>query len=447
MEIKSTKILQTLSLESIFQLDGKVLSVVVISAYTDTAFIKKIIHYILEHRNKVGKPHFSIYLDYHASSYSSNQSIKKELDKIVSILTSKFDSDSGVYLVKAGYLFHSKCIITQSRSSINLLLGSINFTENGFSQNEELALNGQALEGGNSHVNQLVNQIWGYIGNLSAVRIGFDEIKSKPLSLRQVLLDGEMYYEQKENDPFGFVLNIPDEIRDINQEIHPLLGAKINNTISLEHIVTNTDQLTKTLSEKSSSKASWKKFCIETCYGFWAPVYERENIKKVINEKLKVRSPYYKSLFEVISVHKKDIKTQFSTVANDIERYVAQQANINANGNSLVWSANDALTAWDEWYERLEEKLESDEFRQRIIVGIIPASVPNVWSDKLSATDFEESFAESLQYYCIKGQIASGKYAAKAFISKYRLLERDIVKCNNMKDLVEVLDTALRMVE
>ena len=107
MEIKSTKILQTLSVESIFQLEGKVLSVVVISAYTDTAFIEKIIHYILERGNKVDKPHFSIYLDCHASGYSSNEATRDELNKIVSTLSNKFDPDSGIFLVKSGNLFHS----------------------------------------------------------------------------------------------------------------------------------------------------------------------------------------------------------------------------------------------------------------------------------------------------------------------------------------------------
>jgi Asp-tRNA(Asn)/Glu-tRNA(Gln) amidotransferase C subunit len=445
MEIKSTKILQTLSIDSIFELDGKVISVVVMSAYMDTSFIEKIINYILEHGNKVNKPHFSIYLDYHASGYSSNQGVNTEVDKIVTILANYFDSKSGVYLVKTGYLFHSKCIISQSRTSINLLLGSINFTENGFTKNEELVLNGQALNGGNSYINQLVNQIWNYIENLSALKVGSDEIISKPLSLRQVLLTGEMYYEQKENDPFGFALNIPDSIRDIDQEISPLIGAKINNSISIEDIVNNIEELKKGLVAKLNSKASWKKFCIETCYGFWAPVNDRDNIEKVINKKLEVRYPYYSSLFKIIKLHKNTIEKQFVTVAEDIEKYVDQQKKIDAEGNLVTWSAEEAVVFWNDWYYRLEEKLESEEFCQRIIVGIIPASVPNVWSDKLSATEFEESFAKNLQYYCIKGKIASGKYAAKSFISKYGLQEGDIVKCNNIKDLVVILNTALRV--
>lgn len=63
------------------------------------------------------------------------------------------------------------------------------------------------------------------------------------MCLRQVLLDGAMYYEQKDNKPFSFTLELPKEIRDIEQEINPLLGAKINNSISVENIITETVEL------------------------------------------------------------------------------------------------------------------------------------------------------------------------------------------------------------
>lgn len=443
MEIKSTKILNNLDVDSIFQIDGKVLSIVVISAYTDTAFIEKIIHRILNHGNKVGKPHFSIYLDYFASGYSSNKSTREKIDDIVSMLKEKFNSESGVYLVKNNSLFHSKCIVVQSRQSISLFLGSLNFTENGFSVNEELVLNGKSSCGGNSHVNQLVNQIRGYINKVSTIKIGSDNIDIKPLTLRQVLLDGEMYYEQKESDPFSFALNIPDEIRDINQKINPLLGAKINNTISLEHIVMNTRELKKLLAPKKSINTSWKRFCIETCYGFWSPIDDRKNLKEVIDKKFETRSPYYDSLFNVIENNKNEIRNKFSVVALDIEKYITDQKRIDQTSTPLAWRCDDALVAWDKWYERLVGKLKSFEFKKRIIVGIISAPVPNVWSDKVSAIEFEESFAENLQYYCIKGQVASGKYAARVFIKKYGLNGKVITNCDEIKELVNIINKAL----
>lgn len=357
MEIKSTKIFKTLSIESIFQLEGKVRSVDVISAYTDIDFINKILDYILENGNKVDKPHFSIHLDYHASGYSSNKDVRTELDKIAKTVKNKFYNKSGVYLVKTGQLFHSKCIISKSRTSINLLIGSINFTDYGFSKNEEMVLSGQALEGGSSYVNRLVNQIWDYIEQIPSEQVGCGEFNIKPLSLRQVLLDGEMYYEQKENDPFGFPLNIPDKILDINQGINRLLSAKINNTISLEHIIFETKELNNLLSSKANSKLSWKKFCIETCYGFWAPTDERENIANVIKEKLKIRSPYYESLFNVINNHKNSIRKQIKQVAQDIEKYVTRKNIRDDNGDSILWSGEETLDAWDDWYDRLEDKL------------------------------------------------------------------------------------------
>ena len=430
-------------MDSIFQLEGKVTSVVVISAYTDTSYIKKCISYIRKHRNKVNTPHFSIYLDFHSSGYSSNKDVRKELDDIVSTLSKNFDEESGVYLVKSGNIFHSKCIIAESRSSINLLIGSINFTENGFSKNEEIVVNGQAVVGGSSYTNQLVNQTWDYIDKIESFKIGSDKIEIKPLSLRQVLLAGEMYHEEKENDPFGFPLNIPDEIRDVDQDINPLLGARITNTISLEHIVSNTDHLKKMAPKKVKSTMSWKKFCILTSYGFWAPISERKNIEDVINYKLKLRTPYYNSLFRVIREKKRILRQEFAKVANDIEKHVDKEKKVDVNGLLVVWNRKEALSSWNEWYERLEGKLELEDFRQRIIVGIIPAPVPNVWSDKISSTDFEESFARNLQYLCMKGQIASGKHAAKSFIEEYSLNEEDITECDSVSKLVKFLNSAL----
>lgn len=443
MDIKSTKILDNLSFESIFQLDGKVQSIDVISAYTDTDFINKILDYILENGNKVDKPHFSIYLDYHSSGYSSNHDVRSELNEASKKLANYFDTESGVYLVNEGQLFHSKCIVSQSRTSINLILGSINSTNYGFFKNEEMAICGQATKGGNSIINRLANQVWAYMSKISPRKVGSGKFNIKPSSLRQVLLGGEMYYEQKDNNPFNFPLNLPNEIRDINQEINSLLGAKINNSISVELIITKTQKLNKLLKRKSNSNSSWKKYCIETCYGFWAPTDDREKIKNIIKGKLKVRSPYYKSLFDVIHNHKIDIRNQFSLVAKDIEIYVSQKNLEDESGKKILWRCEDILTAWDDWYERLEEKLNLEKFCERIIVGVISASVPNVWSDKINAIDFEESFAESLHYYCIKGQVSSNKHAARSFFNKYPLDVKKFSRNYKSSELVEMISSAI----
>jgi hypothetical protein len=132
MEIKSTLTLKNFSQDDIFPIEGKVNSMQIVSAYTDPDLIIKTLRYILKNGNQIDTPHFSIYLDYYSSRITTSDQIREQMLEVSELIRKKCDEESGVYLVKGGALFHSKFIISKSRNSMRLLLGSINFTSKGF---------------------------------------------------------------------------------------------------------------------------------------------------------------------------------------------------------------------------------------------------------------------------------------------------------------------------
>lgn len=167
MRLLSTNLFKSselnLSKNTIFRLDGKVSSVDIISAYTDPKFLLDLMNTILNEGNQVDIPHMAIFLDLYESRYISNTEVRKTIDEITQNLEKYFDDSSGIYLVNIGKIFHSKCIISKSRSSANMILGSINATYAGFTKNEEIAICGKSIIGSRSQLNRMIDQVYDYI--------------------------------------------------------------------------------------------------------------------------------------------------------------------------------------------------------------------------------------------------------------------------------------------
>ena len=405
---------QKLSYESIFA-EGKLQDLVIVSAFTDIDFIKKAKRRFIRSLDKRSYGRFAVYLDASASRYYSSDDVKKKLDDLAKSIKSQFNEKSGIYLVNCSALFHSKVIISESASENKITLGSINFTNRAFEQNEEIALSfcWKSKDEKEKRRNEvaLKNNLEKYISSLKAEKIPIKKKQIEMPSVRSQLLKGSLYYELKEQNSFRFSLNLPDSYlkyrnkRRDNDDTFPL-AIKTSNAITLEYLL-ETLKIKLPFFEENSLRKKWKSYAIETCFGFWVPLGYRQcvdnDIKKVMTEKLRKM----KDLFDKVSEQKNEILNVFVEKLNIIK--ADWKFFIERSGKyDETWRLqrnDDVRGLGKEWLESVLTRINPEEkkyedFRIRLCKGVDETKVPDVWSDDpASAEDFEKSLCDSIKYY------------------------------------------------
>jgi len=394
------------NINELLKIEGSISKLIIISGYIDLDIVKELIEYLKNNRGR-RKPSLEIYTDSSSSKFYSDSVIEKKYKILSKNINKFFYAGSGIFLVRFGKLFHSKCFVIQSNTHQKAIIGSLNFTKKGLNENEELILSDSSKLNDKTTVTKLSN--WTIDNYIKKLRKKSKKVTPKlkreipPLSLRHILLEGNIYYKSQENDPFRFKLCLPEEVTDVDAgEIHPLLEGRINDSISVKALITGRKSqggLAIKLPEIKGSKLSWRKYCVETCYGYWNPVYFSDEITEVLKKRKKKRSPYYKKIKEILKKRKKDIFEKFSVFTKELNEHIL-------NGdNKCDWEyyrTGKIHTNWKEWYSKLEKKLINEEYYNKLVSGVAKVTVPDVWNDQLSAKEFEESFLESLIYYWSK---------------------------------------------
>lgn len=409
MELQSFTVLKTAprKIADLLNIDGAIRSVIVISAYIDMDTINAILRHVDKRRDDRTSPQLWVYTDYSSSGFTTNPDRRKEINAFNKRLQRQgFSEDSGIYLIKTGNLFHSKCYLVRGNNQQRLILGSLNATQAGLTKNEEIIVNGVTSIDSRSQLANLADWVEGtYLPELdeNALRATEDlEEKFSPTNLRQILLDGWIYYEIKEQDPFRFSLNLPEEITELKSDIHPLLSAKLVDSLSVINLASGSQQiggLGHEFPERQSSKESWKRHCLETCYGFWSPSVYDSALSKVLESRYEAREPYYAAIRDFLIRSQDQLTERFTAFASSMNSAI-KQANPDA-----VWRPFEEETlvaSWDRWFKLMKEKLENEDYFGRIIYGIDWATVPDVWNDPIASREFEDSFLDSLKYHWSK---------------------------------------------
>ena len=170
--------------------DEKIQQIMVVSAYTDVKAIMKLINELGSERTQNVK----LLLDYGASGYHRDKTTTEELDKLAKLVNKNFSPDSGIFLIRMGRFLHSKVILLQTDNDRSLAsVGSLNFTFRGLRGNEEIIYN---IKNPKSVI-QYTKKLEQY-----ANKIPFDrEKKSTTSTYRDWMLQGAMFYEDKESNP------------------------------------------------------------------------------------------------------------------------------------------------------------------------------------------------------------------------------------------------------
>jgi HKD family nuclease len=402
MEIRSLHMQdKPFSLDELFKIKGAVRKIVVISAYIDIESIKQLIDFLSNFADSRGKAVLKIFIDKSSSRFFSDRKARKELLKKQKEIQNLFSESSGIFLVQFGKLFHSKVYLIEGNRNGKIMMGSMNLTQKGINDNEEIMMIDNYSINGRAISNRLSNWVKEYAKILisKSTPVFKNANGNYPSCLRHLFLNGSIYYEFTEQSPFRFKLNLPKNIIKQQADIDQLLESSVNDTISIEKIITSsTYGLGISLPKLENSRAVWKKYCVKTCYGFWNPDLWNEDLSSTLETRIKKRKPYYDKLTEIIKEDGSELKLKFIQLCQRIQVFLND---IKISDWEYAESEK-AKEAWDKWFEKLISKLNNEELYNRLILGIFAVPTPDIWNDPLSSTEFENSFFESILYHWSK---------------------------------------------
>lgn len=405
---------------------SKITRCIVISAYTDFEWIKKAIDYVEKNRNKKCIE-FQIYLDYFASKYSVKEECKEKLIELNKKIK-QIDPSGGIFLVKKGALFHSKMIITQTQQHCKVVVGSINFTEKAFIENEEIALVDEFRFGEQNKYPHYTWQIELYIEKLKEIseNVSSIQVSQDYSSLRSRLMDGKLYWKNNEYSPFSFNLSLPPKIlnklsekvqNDTPSPLSDYLDNNFANSLPLKNLMilpqkNNFNEEIETTSEKNDGK--WKSYAIETAYGFWVPREYFEQVKEFLSQKSKKKRAKLDDFCNKIKQQDKD-----GTIKQKFDDFMVKLKKELDPGELNEENIKKIPERWEKWYISLKNRLGIDEdkafntplrdtekkpisksesYKNKLSQTFFEESVPDIWNDEFARVEFEDSLISTIKY-------------------------------------------------
>ncbi|MBF0233443.1 MAG: phosphatidylserine/phosphatidylglycerophosphate/cardiolipin synthase family protein [Desulfamplus sp.] len=345
----------------------RIMSLRIVSAYTDLEWIEKLIEEFGRNRK------FQCILDYGASGYNRDQKTTEKLNELANTISTKFDASSGIYLVRVGAFLHSKLLEATTSKKRNLgAVGSLNFTRRGFLGNEEIMYTVNAPKS----ILAYSEKIWQDAGKIP---LNEEFIERNTGTYRDWMLAGCIFFEDKESSPFNFKLGLPEDALSSVSNIHSTLEAKTSDNISI----------LKMLNIKTNTKTpSWKKYCINTCYGYWCPKQLTGDAIKSIEDSVKSKRNRLDPVFSENG--KVNLKNDYISLFDEVEKKTRELG--------YKWDKDKAIKRLDPWLTRVINKLNDESNQRRLLAGVGgPAVVPDLWTgDELALQEFEQSFCSHL---------------------------------------------------
>jgi len=408
------------ALAHLIPIDGKVKLAKVATAYIDSLALFNFIKYIEDHADGRSGAILEIY-----AQRSSLQSLWNELkpaDQLDSDeqkepqwkrrLRTRF-KESGknlfirgvqvsIFAVNYQTLFHSKAIYLETNRGHQAIVGSLNLTVNGLIANEELVVNTghQHQLYGRKDTNRFIKSVGRYISS-EAFKKNFGKKGSvtpfictkHPIvakTLRDILLDGRLWYERKEIEAFAFPLNLPENIRKAAEN---LIKVKIPHLKSnLASSISVLDLIDKSFQTDRSENPRWRrKFCIPTCYGLWSPREWCKDIVEIRDERSKERRKRLELTREDFNIGQPNRKID--------EACEEIWITLNNGGCPVDQYLKDLTESRSkEWVKRVAKKLNNENYFKILVTGLSDVGAPDVWpGNPIDAEEFEQTFIDSIE--------------------------------------------------
>jgi hypothetical protein len=314
-----------------------------------------------------------------------------------------------VFSVSFGSLFHSKAIFIESNTCHRAIVGSVNLTVNGLTQNEELFVTAEDMQDRKTGDGKFIRCVDAYISKESLSNTSgtickgqvnsLTELINKlgpndASSLRSVLIEGRIWYERKELEAFAFPLEIPEKIKKAAENLGRASLPHLRNSVAFSLPVL--DLVGLSLKANAIERSRWRRrLCVPTCFGLWAP----ENWCAAIEEARDGRAAYRRA-------HLDSIKEKFTHQKDEIRDaiYLACDDIWNALRESGVIDLTDTLKTQNErravkWIDAVAAKLSEDQYFELLATGLSDVDVPDVWAGNPGdAQELERTFIESVGF-------------------------------------------------
>ena len=389
-----------------------------ISAYYDPASIDNLIKYMKHEASakKVANLEFIIVLDRRVRDEE-----KEYLQKRDKYIRKNFpDSKSGIYLASLGELFHSKGYLVESEQDGRCAVGSLNLTQSGLTKNEELLVFSEYRIRSKTNGSRFARDFKKYVQEIiahNARRVSEpNNLKSSQIgsSIWELFLAGRLYYQANETSPFGFPLNLPQEfLKDSQADISAYLVANASDILNVQKLLDEEEQ-------RKKEKSLWKSYCLQTCYGYWAPGEELgfpdflRELNAQVNKNHK-NFGYYEGVFHQLEKNQEEVFKKLQEECCRLAEKVAEYMQSNPSNGEDQWkflsedgqglNENRLSKEWSIWFEKLMNK-KGEDFIHRLCHNVRCVQMPDVWKDQAgrAAKDFEESFKNSFKYELEKKQ-------------------------------------------
>lgn len=338
----------------------------IISAYTDLDWIEKVV-------DEFKGLKFECILDYGASGYNRDQKTTERLKELAVKISNKFENGSGIYLARMGKFLHSKLLIARTSQDRDLgAVGSLNFTRRGFLDNEEIMYVVKNPKSMLEYSNEIFK-------NAKKIPLSEEFIQRNTTTYRDWMLAGSIFFEDKESSPFNFKLGLPDDALSSVSNIHSILEAKTSDNVSI---------LKMLKIETNGKSPGWKKYCINTCYGYWCPKQLTGEAIKNIEDGVKSKRDKLSQILSKNGTNK--LKESYISLFDEVEKSTKNLGH--------KWDKVKAIKRLDAWITRIVKKLNDENNQRRLLAGVGgPAVVPDLWTgDELALQEFEQSFCSHL---------------------------------------------------
>ena len=390
---------------------SKLRRIYAISAYYDHKSIKQLIKYMDNHgaseKKSAKKKSVNLELIIVLDRGVRVDKCLKNLDKKI---RKKFrHRKSGIYLAYHGSLFHSKGYLVESKADGLCAVGSLNLTQRGLEKNEELLARSEYRIKPQSCDSKFAEDFKKYLledilKHERTLRVRDLKANSLPIDsppiesdIQEFFLAGKLYYEAIENNPFGFRLYLPEELK-IRPVIN-MLDSKTSDILDVKKLLPE---------KKAPFRSNWKRYCLQTCYGYWAPGkddfpdhYEALRLER--DKKIKIGSEYHKIIFnrlEKEESYREEIFKELQVVCENIIKYMKSN-NIKDQWKFLKKDGHldKKMLRYklEELFYNLKKK-NNPEFIHRLCRDVKEVWMPDMREATFAFEDFAKSFKESFDY-------------------------------------------------
>lgn len=251
----------------------------------------------------------------------------------------------------------------ESQKDGKCAVGSLNLTQRGLTKNKELLAFCDYQIDSKSYASKFSEHFKKYVEKIlndkdTTYRVSDSEETgiSSGTSRRDYFLKGKLYYEANETGPFGFKLALPDDFRTDPSGISSYLESTTSDVLEVRKLIDL--GLRQIEDQENNSKSFWKRYCFQTCYGYWAPECHFEDIKIEIEKNVRLRR-HLQNTFDALQEKREELWSVLLEICQDLSPNV---------GNNWPFQSEDSQDLdeeklhdkWSAWFSILMSKNRSE---------------------------------------------------------------------------------------